>query len=114
MDLMQTHCAGSAAYNLLMITSVCILAVPEGQSKTITMFGVFIWTAFMSLFAYLWLLIVYQFWTPDEVTIAEAVITFLLTFVLVGVAYLLDSKPWKSRLDGVVVDDAKPHLYQVR
>jgi hypothetical protein len=54
--------AGSAAYNLLIITAVCIVAVPEGEVKRITEYGVFLWTAAASIFAYFWLLVVYKFW----------------------------------------------------
>lgn len=35
--------AGSAAFNLLIITAVCIMAVPEGEVKSISEFAVFIW-----------------------------------------------------------------------
>lgn len=110
-------CAGSAAFNLLLISAVCILAVPEGQYKSISEFPVFIWTAFMSLFAYFWMLVVYKFWTPDQVTVAEAVITLLYLPLLVGVAYILDRKPWKAKSDDEASDAGeltKPGLYQVR
>lgn len=35
--------AGSAAFNLLIISAVCIIAVPEGETKSISEFLVFIW-----------------------------------------------------------------------
>ena len=110
-----TTAAGSAAFNLLLISAVCIVAVPEGQSKSISEFSVFLWTAFMSVFAYFWMLVVYKFWTPDEVTILEAVLTLLFLPLLVGVAYVLDRKPWKPKTeegsDGAVL--TRPQLYQV-
>jgi solute carrier family 8 (sodium/calcium exchanger) len=70
------------------------VAVPEGSCKAITEFGVFAWTAFASLWAYLWMLIVYKFWTPNRVTIVEGILTCAYLPVLVGVAYVLDVKPW--------------------
>ena len=107
--------AGSAAFNLLLISAVCIVAVPEGQTKSISEFSVFLWTAFMSVFAYFWMLVVYKFWTPDEVTIVEAVLTLLFLPLLVGIAYILDRKPWKSKTEEGSEGDGltRPHLYQV-
>lgn len=69
----------------------------------------------MSVFAYFWMLVVYQFWTPDEVTIVEAVLTLLFLPLLVGVAYVLDCKPWKPQSEEGADGDAlsKQHLYQV-
>lgn len=48
---------GSAAYNLLIITAICIISVPSPEVKKIREIGVFLVTAFWSLFAYIWLLI---------------------------------------------------------
>ena len=104
--------------------------MPEGESKRITEFGVFLWTAAVSLFAYIWMLIVYEFWTPDEVTAVEAWLTLAYLPILVGAAYLLDARPWSratrqkllaARPDGDDDgsgggdggDDAR-HPYQVR
>jgi len=81
---------GSAAFNLLAITAVCMLSVPEGQVRRITELPVFICTALFSILAYVWMYVVYTVWTPDEVTLEEAIITLLLCPVMVGIAYFLD------------------------
>eukprot|EP00892_Ulva_mutabilis_P009646 jgi/Ulvmu1/7053/UM033_0113.1 len=102
---------GSAAFNLLIISAVCIMAVPEGEVKSISEFSVFIWTAIVSLWAYMWMLIVYQFWTPDQVTMLEAFLTLAFMPVLIGVAYMLDAKPWQK---GVAAEAyIEPQLYQI-
>jgi hypothetical protein len=73
------------------------LSFAEGTSKKVTEFGVFAWTAIASLWAYVWLLIVYELWTPNEITMAEAWLTFSYFPILVCVAYLLDARPWQKR-----------------
>lgn len=81
---------GSAAFNLLIITAVCISAIPDGEERKIkdtTVFGI---TAFFSVFAYLWLIIILLLITPDVVDIWEGVVTFLMFPLLVALAYLAD------------------------
>jgi hypothetical protein len=51
------------------------VALPTGTTKRISQFAVFAVTVAFSLWAYLWLTIVYSFWTPGVITIAEGVIT---------------------------------------
>lgn len=58
-ELGASTIVGSAAFNLLAISSVCVLSVPQGESRTIEEFSVFIITAMFSLLAYFWVLIVY-------------------------------------------------------
>lgn len=65
----------------------------------------------MSLWAYLWMLIVYQFWTPDRITMVEAFLTLAYMPVLIGIAYLLDARPWQTDAD--IEDHSEPQLYQV-
>jgi len=81
---------GSAAFNLFMISAVCVSAIPAGQSRTIKEFCVFRITAFFSVFAYIWLLIIVSWITPDVVDIWEGLVTFLYFPVLVFIAYLAD------------------------
>lgn len=83
--------AGSAAYNLLVISAVCIMSVPEGEVKSVTDFGVFVFTAIFSLWAYLWMLIVYVLWTPDQITIVEAVLTLAYLPIMVFCAYKINT-----------------------
>jgi len=81
---------GSAAFNLLAITGVCMLSVPAGEVRRITELPVFICTALFSILAYVWMYVVYTVWTPDVVTLEEAIITLLLCPTMVGIAYFLD------------------------
>jgi len=58
--------------------------------KKIDDVGVFVTTSVFSVFAYVWLYIAVSVWTPDEITLAEALITLGLFFALVICAFLAD------------------------
>ena len=47
-------------------------------------------TAFFSVFAYVWLIIILVWITPDEVELWEAVVTFAMFPILVLLAYAAD------------------------
>ena len=79
---------GSAAFNLLAISSVCVISIPTGETRSIGELTVFICTAMFSIFAYVWLYICYSIWTPDEITIEESVLTFLFFPLMVYLAYM--------------------------
>ncbi|XP_035826006.1 sodium/calcium exchanger 2 isoform X2 [Aplysia californica] len=81
---------GSAAFNLLIITAVCIVSVPAPQSKSIKEFGVFIVTGVWSIWAYIWMLMVVKYITPGVIDPWEAWVTLLFLPVLVIMAYLQD------------------------
>lgn len=81
---------GSAAYNLLAISAVCVFAIPDGETRRIKNFLVFCITAAFSIFAYIWLIIVLVWASPGKVEIWEAVLTFLFFPILVCVAYAGD------------------------
>ena len=81
---------GSAAFNLLIIIAVCVVFIPEGETRKIDQMGVFNVTAFFSVFAYIWLLIILLWISPNVVTLAEAIITFAFFVILIGIAYLAD------------------------
>eukprot|EP00928_Gymnodinium_smaydae_P048739 TRINITY_DN3262_c0_g2_i2.p1 TRINITY_DN3262_c0_g2~~TRINITY_DN3262_c0_g2_i2.p1 ORF type:complete len:858 (-),score=206.78 TRINITY_DN3262_c0_g2_i2:71-2584(-) len=81
---------GSAAFNLMVISAVCVVAIPDGEVRLIKDTGVFAITAFFSVFAYIWLLIILMATTPDVVDIPEGIISFLLFPLLVVLAYLAD------------------------
>jgi len=85
---------GSAAFNLLVISAVCIMAIPQGETKKVDQFGVFMITASFSVFAYVWLLFCLGISTKDEVDMWEAVITFLFFPVLVFLAFGADQNWW--------------------
>ena len=81
---------GSAAFNLMVITGVCVIALPDGETRTIKHLQVFLVTATFSVFAYVWMVIVLVAWTPNVITIAEGVLTLALMLVLVVIAFLAD------------------------
>jgi solute carrier family 8 (sodium/calcium exchanger) len=86
---------GSAAFNLFIILAVCMLSLPNGETRRIENMGVFILTAAFSLFAYIWLIIILIVSSPDVIEIWEGVVTLLLFPVLVYMAFQAD----KGRFD---------------
>mmetsp|Transcript_15633 Transcript_15633/g.35935 ORF Transcript_15633/g.35935 Transcript_15633/m.35935 type:complete len:827 (+) Transcript_15633:134-2614(+) len=89
-DLGPSTIVGSAAFNLFCIIAVCINAIPNGETRQIREIGVYVITAFFSVFAYLWLLFIVQFNSKDVITVTEGVTTFMFFPVLVSVSYLAD------------------------
>jgi len=88
---------GSASFNLLAISAVCIAGIPDGETRRIKQFPVFCITALFSVLAYLWLLVVLVFVSKDKVDVWEAVLTFLFFPILVIIAYCAD-KGWLNKL----------------
>lgn len=80
---------GSAAFNLLVISGVSILAVEDGPKK-IKDTGVFFVTGLSSLFAYVWLYLVLGVMTKNEVTMAEGWLTFCFSGILIILAFGAD------------------------
>ena len=76
---------GSAAFNLLVISAVSIMAVDE--PKKVLDMGVFVITGVFSMFAYVWLLIVLAFNGPDKVSVFEAWMTIAFYLILMIVSY---------------------------
>ncbi|PAV62329.1 hypothetical protein WR25_16723 [Diploscapter pachys] len=96
-DLGPGTIVGSAAYNLFCISAICVFAVKSPAVKRIEMYKVFIVTAFFGTFAYIWLLIVLSFISPNVIEVWEAVVTLALFFILVIVAYAFDVEIWKKK-----------------
>jgi len=88
---------GSAAFNLLAISAVCISGIPDGETRRIAQFPVFCITSAFSIFAYVWLVLVLVVISPSKVEIWEAVVTFLFFPLLVVIAYAAD-KGWLNAL----------------
>jgi len=95
-ELGPSTIVGSAAFNLLVITSVCISAVPAPDIRKIEMTDVFALTATFSLLSYFWLVIVLQLVSPDKVEPWEAIATFAQFPVLIVMAYVVD-RGWCNR-----------------
>jgi solute carrier family 8 (sodium/calcium exchanger) len=81
---------GSAAFNLFVISGLCINAIPSGESRMIVGTKVYACTASFSIFAYVWLYLVLAVFSVNIVEIWEAVVTFLFFPILVLLAYALD------------------------
>jgi len=81
---------GSAAFNLLIISAVCVMAIPEPEIRYIKEVPVYIVTATCSVAAYLWLMFILMVTSPDVTEIWEAVLTLLFCPILVLVAYIAD------------------------
>mmetsp|Transcript_112646 Transcript_112646/g.318199 ORF Transcript_112646/g.318199 Transcript_112646/m.318199 type:complete len:821 (-) Transcript_112646:68-2530(-) len=114
-ELGPSTIVGSAAFNLLCITAVCISAIPGGEVRKIKDTKVFAVTAGCSIFAYVWLLVILLLVSSDKVEIWEGLVTFLFFPVLVLLAWLADigffsrkAKPRQKRrtlMDGVSKED---------
>jgi solute carrier family 8 (sodium/calcium exchanger) len=81
---------GSAAFNLMCISAVCVAAIPDGEVRYIKETHVYMITASCSVFAYLWLVFILLFSSKDTTKVWEAVITMLFCPMLVVCAYLAD------------------------
>lgn len=88
---------GSASFNLLLITAICVVSVPNGTVKRVREFGVFIVTSAWSLFAYLWLLVVLKWSSPDEIELWEAFVTLSFFPLLVVTSWCQDNGWWWKR-----------------
>eukprot|EP00238_Polyblepharides_amylifera_P002343 CAMPEP_0196592900 /NCGR_PEP_ID=MMETSP1081-20130531/74141_1 /TAXON_ID=36882 /ORGANISM="Pyramimonas amylifera, Strain CCMP720" /LENGTH=951 /DNA_ID=CAMNT_0041916723 /DNA_START=257 /DNA_END=3112 /DNA_ORIENTATION=- len=95
-ELGPSTIVGSAAFNLLAITAVCIYSIPDGEVRRIADLGVFLMTAFWSVWSYLWMLIVLQVWTPGVVTVTEALLTLLAFPLFVMLSFAQDKKWWRT------------------
>ncbi|CAI5516483.1 unnamed protein product [Closterium sp. Naga37s-1] len=91
-DLGAGTIIGGAAFNIFPILAVCVLVPPAGTVKRISDVGLFLVEFLWSLWAYVWLYIVLQVWTPGEVTIAEAVMTVLQLPLLMLHAYAQEQR----------------------
>jgi len=83
---------GSAAFNLMVITAVCIVCLPAGEVRVIKQQAVFLTTAFYSVFVYIWLLIIVIAWTPEVITLTEGIITCVFMVLLLAQAYWADTR----------------------
>ena len=93
-ELAPATIVGSAAFNFLFITAVCIPSVD--QPKKIFDMGVFLTTSFFSVFAYLWLYYCLSISSPGIVTRVEAWTTVGFFILLLILAYGADKyNQWK-------------------
>jgi len=91
-ELGPSTIVGSAAFNLMVITAVCITCLPAGEKRTLKQLGVFLTTAFYSVLAYIWLLLMVVVITPEVIDVWEAVVTCVLLIILIIHAYVVDKQ----------------------
>jgi len=91
-ELGPSTIVGSAAFNLMVISAVCVVCIPEGESRRIKELPVFYITASFSIFAYLWIIVILVMISPNIVEVWEGIATFMFFLVLVLLAYLADVK----------------------
>jgi len=89
-ELGPSTIVGSAAFNLLVISGISILAVKTPEIKKVDDTGVFLITSVWSVFAYVWMYICLSLWTPEIITIEEGVITLIFFVLLVVTAFGAD------------------------
>merc|ERR1711871_607549 len=89
-ELGPSTIVGSAAFNLLVIIAVCVIAIPDGEIRLIKDTSVFAITATFSIFAYIWLIIILQVSSENIVEPWEGLLTFIYFPVLVMLAFLAD------------------------
>lgn len=81
---------GSAAFNLLCISAVCVCAIPSPEVRMIKDVSVFAVTGTFSILAYVWLIVILMGPTDNRVDILEGLLTFGFFFCLVGLAFCAD------------------------
>uniref|UniRef100_A0A669CBT3 Solute carrier family 8 member 4b n=1 Tax=Oreochromis niloticus TaxID=8128 RepID=A0A669CBT3_ORENI len=91
-DLGPSTIVGSAAFNMFVIIALCVYVVPDGETRKIKHLRVFFVTAAWSIFAYIWLYLILSVFSPGEVEVWEAVLTFLYFPLCVVQAWVADRR----------------------
>lgn len=81
---------GSAAFNLLVISAICIVSIPAGEIRRIKSLKVFAVTAISGIWAYVWLILVIKVISPGQVDMWEAIVTLLMFPALIFTAFMAD------------------------
>ena len=104
-ELGPASIVGSAAFNLLVISAVSILAIGD-EIKKIYDLGVFLTTSIFSVFAYIWMYLCLSVMSEGIVTLLEAWLTLIFFFILVIMAFGMD-KYNESKMKKI--EDAHQH-----
>ena len=105
-DLGPSTIVGSAAFNLFCIIAICVVSLPDGETRKIEEVTVYKVTGFFSVFAYIWLLIILMVSSPDVVEPWEAILTFLFFPILTGLAFAAD-KGWLDKCASKVAPESR-------
>eukprot|EP00659_Diplonema_papillatum_P010278 gene10281-15812_t len=98
-ELGASTIVGSAAFNLLCISGVCMWVVDE--PKHVKEFGVFVMTTIASFLSYVWLVVVLLLSSKCEVEIWEALMTLFAFPVLVLLSWCQDRNWFRRGSDTV-------------
>lgn len=82
---------GSCVFNLLVVTSICIIALPVPDAKRVHRIQVFAVIGLFTLLAFLWLHVILSVISPDVIELWEAAVTTLLFPILILFAYATDA-----------------------
>ncbi|KRG02343.1 uncharacterized protein Dmoj_GI10756, isoform F [Drosophila mojavensis] len=91
-DLGPGTIVGSAAYNLFVIIALCMVLIPKGEKRRIKHLRVFIVTAVLSIFAYIWLWAILSLISPGIIEVWEGVVTLLMFPATVLWAYIAERR----------------------
>jgi len=99
-DLGPGTIVGSAAFNMLVIIAICVSIQPN---KSVEEINVLYITAFASVFAYIWLYLIVDVFSPGECELWEALVTIAFFPLLILIAWMadlgwFDSEAVQSRL----------------
>ncbi|EES10216.1 magnesium/proton exchanger 1 [Sorghum bicolor] len=83
---------GSAAFDLFPIHAVCVVMPRAGSKKKISDLGVWLVELVWSFWAYIWLYVILEVWTPKVITLWEALLTVLQYGLLLLHAYAQDKR----------------------
>ncbi|KAL3849751.1 hypothetical protein ACJIZ3_011633 [Penstemon smallii] len=83
---------GSAAFDLFPIHAVCVVVPKAGELKKISDIGLWLVELFWSFWAYIWLYLILEVWTPSIITLTEALLTVLQFGLLLMHAYAQDKR----------------------
>jgi solute carrier family 8 (sodium/calcium exchanger) len=109
-DLGPATIVGSAAFNLLVIIAVCVIAIPSTEIRVIAELPAFVITAIFSVFAYVWLAFILAGTSPDRVETWEAVSTLAFLPMLIWISYKFDigaPQQWWARIRGCCGEEEK-------
>uniref|UniRef100_A0A3Q3L3G6 Solute carrier family 8 member 4a n=1 Tax=Labrus bergylta TaxID=56723 RepID=A0A3Q3L3G6_9LABR len=77
---------------MFIIIAICVYVVPENEVRRIKHLRVFFVTAAWSIFAYIWLYLILSVFSPGEVELWEAILTFFFFPVCVLQAWIADRR----------------------
>ncbi|CAO2144994.1 unnamed protein product [Urochloa humidicola] len=83
---------GSAAFDMFPIHAVCVVMPRAGSKKKISDLGVWLVELCWSFWAYIWLYFILEVWTPNVITLWEALLTVLQYGLLLLHAYAQDKR----------------------